>query len=788
MLQELRRLGFAALLVAAIAAPGSAQDDAREKFIVSGPAEEEVERNVPRDASEKTTPKGRKIAIVIAVSDLEREELKAERLPYVENDARRMIETLYNDGFSVWPLCEKTVPTPRKSEKKVKKIKEPTKENIEATVADVLENHVEKDDVVFVYFSGHGLEGDDDSTYLFAKDSDNRKVEETCVAVSELRRALADSPTRYCLLSLDSCSAAGTRAPSYFEEFQHFIEGGTAGVATFASCMLDEKSDGWTPFVEDPNDVADSGQERCVSIFTYWLNAGLKGFADGALGDEPDGKIASDELFAYVDDNVAFHNAEQTSHVVAKRNEKPFVMCDVAPMTYDDAMRAVAKQIVTKAKFMRRGKVEFNLEAVGVEDWERDAKAVDALTAFANGAKNNLQKQIEALMEDVEDVEVKEGDGKSENKAGGSVAVDATVERVDREIADANGETKTISEYVLVCRFDESNAKGRAGEITARILPKSVGASFENDVEPTNALAIEATQTTKPNAAPAAPSAPSVARPVDKPSTTFAAPEITIQASLDGGQTWTTRPIYRASDGANWVELNPGETYRAIAQPLNYAGNPEVVGLRLLIDGRNTLPQAEPFLYAGTRSAVAQPIASLDNARWWSLTLANGGVYDGFYSALEEGDGVFRAAGRSFQVAATPAVDEATGQNGLIDVAFYALRPVAGVRSVSDVKTEEGGETRKVFEAIAGLEIDYQLACFRLRYASAARLAELGVSSDWLAGSATVAATEPVASQSATPSANEYAGTRGADRAKETTTSKKQNDKKREKTSDGVLR
>lgn len=768
MFQKLRRFGGAALLTAAIAAPGFAQEQNREKFIIAGSS-----NKVERSGAVASTPTGRKIAIVIAVSDLEKKELAGDQLSYVENDARRMIETLFNDGFEVWPLCEADVRLPkakqgeqRKLARLQKRLKEPTKANIEATVAEALDG-VDKNDVVFVYFSGHGLLEDGDATYLVAKDADNASheaVKRTCVAVSDLRGALADSASRYCLLSLDCCHAGGTRSVASFDEFEHYIEyDGPAGVTTLASCSAEQSSDGWTPIVEDPNDVAEDG---AVSIFTYWLNAGLKGFADGAFDGEADGKIASDELFAYVDANAAFHRKDQTSYVIAKRDAKPFVLCDVKPMKYDEAMASVAKQIVTKAKFIGGNEIVLNVKTVGDEVWDGDAKAVDGLNSFAVGAQNYLQKSVDAFMEKVGDL-----GGKGTR---GSVDVDATVELVERDLVDENGEAETVREYVLTCRFDSAQAKGRADEVKAHILPKNAGETFANDVRPAESLSIA-----NPSAAP---SAPPVANPVEEPTVSFTAPEITVEATLDGGATWQKRPIYRGADGANWVELNPGETYRVVAQPSNEPGNPESVGLRLLIDGRNTLPQAELQLYAGTRSAVPQPVARLDSARWWSLRLAEGGVYDAFYRLEKDENGdYFSAAGNAFQVASTASVGASTGQNGMIDVAFYALRPTDGTRSASDVLTEEGGETFKVFEARSGMEIDYQLACFRLRYASASRLAELGVDESGLSG-ATVATAEPTASLDV------YAGTRGADKSKELKTGKKRNDDKRETTSNGVLR
>ncbi len=793
MFQNLRRLGVAALLTAIIATTAFAQESGRKKFVISGPADKVLLRH-----SEPSAPKGGcKRAIVIAVSDLE--DKTQTPLAFAENDARRMIATLYNDGFHIYPVCEKTVPTPKEEpgrKKRVEPIVEPTKENIEKTVETVL-GLLGKNDVLFVYFSGHGLNRGGDSM-LFVKDSSSEddEIETSCVSVAKLRKMIADREKEVqkvqerkveprCVLAIDACHAGTTR--SAYAELEDFIPGGAPGVATLASCSLEGESVGWTPTVVDPNDVADDGNDRDVSVFTYWLNLGMKGFADGALaeleeGREANGKIESDELYMFVHDNVRMGwDDQQTTQAISQASEGALVLCDAPTANYDAALYDVAKQIVTKAKLLRKSEVDLSVKAVGAEKYKYkgDAKAVDGLDSFTRYVNDDLQANVDGLMDEALD--------KGGFDGSGSVDVDATVELAEREIVDDKGKAKTVVEYVVTCRLDDSKAAGNAGVVKARILAKKAGDSERHDVAPENALPIG-------SAAPAAPAPAPVALPEDEyddPAPNFVLPNVTVEAKLPGSQTWTARPIYRAADGANWVELNPGETYRVVVAPSNVATNPATVGLRLLVDGRNTLPQAEPQLYAasyvGTRSAVAEPLVRLDDARWWALNLAKGCAIGAFYKTLTQNGDRFDAAGREFRVAAVDAIGASTtGQNGAIDVAFYALRdrPI-GRSAPSDVLTDEGGEVAEYFDALVGKEISHPLASFRLRYASAARLAELGVAKSKLFGSTTVAAAEPF-------NADEAIGTRSATRSKKTTTSKKRTVKRNREDEDafseGVLR
>lgn len=764
MLRELRRFGAAALLVAAFAAPCFAQSGDRGKFIISDDVQ----------SGSILAPNGRKIAIVIAVSDLSKSELQDKSLPFVENDARRMIATLYRDGFDVWPLCEESVPLPKLDpdrKRPLRKVKAPTKKNIEETVAQVLKG-LGENDVLLLYFSGHGLE-EENQTYLVAKDSSAKNVAATCVSLAEMRNMVAAREEELqkdqarveprCILAIDSChSGGGTRSAKGFDDLVHFQEiknQATAGVATFASCALNQKSYGWTPCVLDPLDVAEEGENHDVSLFTFWLNAGLKGFADGSVDGQADGKIDSKELFKYIDDNVELHrDQEQTTCVIARRDEKRFVLCDVPTMKYDEALTAVAKQIVTKAKLLNKRNVDLSVKA---GECNSAAKNVDDLVSFARYASANLQDNVDDLMREV-------GGQGGNDGAKGSVEVNATVELAEREIVDDQGNAQTVVEYVVACRFDEESfvKAGResdvgAFEVTARILPKNAGETQCREQEPADAKPIGDAAPVPPAPVTPAPVTPAPVPPA--PVADFVLPNVEIQATLDG-ENWTTRPIYRAADGANWVELNPGETYRVVVQPSNHASNPKTVGLRLLIDGRNTLPQAEMALYAGSRSAVAQPLVRLDEARWWALQLAKGGVYDAFYGALDQVSDKIRAEGKLLQVAsADPIGSEATGQNGLIHFAFYALKDRESARTASDVRTIDGGDTQNVFEAHIGQVIDYPLASFRLRYASAARLAELGVAESELVGAET-----SDAEAEAEEDYSDYVGTRGSNRSRKT--------------------
>ena len=142
------------------------------------------------------------------------------------------------------------------------------------------------DDAIIVYFSGHGFRDAAGKMYLAPIDCNPDDLLNSAIAVEWFRQKLAECKAHFKLLILDSCHAGSEKGESdgksltakdIGEPFQDL-----EGVVTLASSTAKEKSQIW--------------EEKQQSLFSYWLNQGLRGNAD----DNNDNAVDIDELYKYV--------------------------------------------------------------------------------------------------------------------------------------------------------------------------------------------------------------------------------------------------------------------------------------------------------------------------------------------------------------------------------------------------------------------------------------------------------------------------------------------------------
>lgn len=735
--------GVALAGVAADSAAGVASDDARK------------------------SARGAKFAVVIGVSHCEDE--SATSLPFVENDVALLVETLAARGFVVYPFCEESVKLDL-TNSKIMKPQPPTKANVERAFTDgkkgILKNVFQrKDATLLVYFSGHGLITSEKSerTRLFMRDSRSDDPFGSTLRAQTLRELISETPCRRRLLLIDACHAAGTRTTegaSYADVFKNsFLEGGVAGVPTFASCSVKNVSGVLLPYVED---YGASQQKRCVSVFTYWVDEALKGRADGVVDGKADGVVGSDELFEYVDRNLRWMRAcrrhWQTPAIVAAKDEKPFGMCQVPSRGYLETIDDLAEQIVTKAKILGKKEIyveEFD-ETFASEELRSDSDEVAALHSFAVGASEQLRASVRKKWKALEE-------GTTTSPEG-----DATDERfVVNAVVDASLNEDDEVVYTTSCgaRNLDASAARLFANARAGIKAKDAPEKFFRSV------ATKGVQTLKESGLPGA---KTEAR---KPSES-GLPEVKIEARKPTESVWQEREI-REIAGALWVELNPGETYRVVFEPSSGGGgsaSASRVCARLLIDGRNSLPQREPSVTppcvagwelelpafdarktkrdekllwknaededaavaavapsSGTDAfggvdaprCVVAPVVPLDQARYWLLETDRRYEICGFYEESLQTCNEFLVAKRKERAEAVET--DRKDERGLIVAAFYESVEV-GVRaseSVGDVETVLGAKANRPASTVKGVKNGALLGFTRLRYASAEYLAGL---------------------------------------------------------------
>ncbi len=167
------------------------------------------------------------------------------------------------------------------------------KSDIEKYIEQWLPNRVEKDDAVFIYFSGHGAPntktGD---AYLVPYDGDPAFVETTGYPLKRLYEQLAKLPAKEIVVVLDSCfSGAGGRSviakgmrPMILSVENPILASGNTAVLTASS----------------GSQVSSTYDGKGHGLMTYFFLKGLQG--DGDV--DKDGMINLLEIFEYMKPQV----------------------------------------------------------------------------------------------------------------------------------------------------------------------------------------------------------------------------------------------------------------------------------------------------------------------------------------------------------------------------------------------------------------------------------------------------------------------------------------------------
>jgi hypothetical protein len=232
-------------------------------------------------------------AVVIGVGRYERSEITP--LQYTVADAEAVYESLVSRGSF---RKENVLLMTDKTEKK------PTLRNVKWALGTFLARSAKKDDLVVIYFSGHGapevdprgIESDGLAKYLVPIDADPGDLYSTALPMEELQTIFERIEARRVVVLLDSCYS------------------GAAGGRTFASrrtkntrvddLFLDRltRSSGRVIITAArAAEVSIELPELGHGIFTHYLLQGFKGSADL----DRDGIVALQELYQYLEQQVS---------------------------------------------------------------------------------------------------------------------------------------------------------------------------------------------------------------------------------------------------------------------------------------------------------------------------------------------------------------------------------------------------------------------------------------------------------------------------------------------------
>src|SRR5688572_14141015 len=229
----------------------------------------------------------RKLALVIGNSQYQ--DACLAKLTAPEVDVRELVDTLQSPNIGsfdeVVPLLNEDCATVRRA------------------IARFFEARG-RDDLLLMYFSGHGVRDDHGHLYLAVRDTERDLLSGTAIEASFVTARMDRSLSKRLVLILDCCHSG---AFGYGAKGVHGASVGTATAfeGTGRGRVVLTATDS-TQYAWEGDQV--SG-ETDNSLFTHHLIEGLK---SGAADRDEDGLITIDELYEYIHDQVLNDTTKQT--------------------------------------------------------------------------------------------------------------------------------------------------------------------------------------------------------------------------------------------------------------------------------------------------------------------------------------------------------------------------------------------------------------------------------------------------------------------------------------------
>ena len=217
-------------------------------------------------------------AVVVGINDYA--DAAIPDLKYAESDAKAVYDTLIDAKIGRFPkdnvtlLLGKNV-TPGKIKAALYKLR-----------------GVGKDDLVVIFYSGHGAKEGDEAFWV-TQDADRKALPATSLTNSEIRKYFQKIPSQRMVVLLDCCYAASTVKKSLADPKKLFGEFEGKGRVTIAGSADNQEA------LEYP--------DKKAGVFTHYLVGGLRGAADV----NTDGVVTFEEMWGYLGDNVRKASVKQ---------------------------------------------------------------------------------------------------------------------------------------------------------------------------------------------------------------------------------------------------------------------------------------------------------------------------------------------------------------------------------------------------------------------------------------------------------------------------------------------
>lgn len=238
-----------------------------------------------------------------------------------------------------------------------------------------------RDDLLVLYFSGHGVLDDRGDLYLAVKDTDTKFLRATAISSAFIREEMDNSRAQSQVLILDCCHSGA---------FARGVKG-NPGLTVGTSLAFESKGSGRVIITaSDSTQYAWEGDqiigEAENSLFTHFLVQGLK---TGQADLDHDGRITADELYDYVYDQVVEQTPKQTPGKWAFKERGEIVLArnpglgDEIPLITPSEPDAVVQIEAAEQDEEQKARLEAiyrrGLSAYWVRDWEKAVQSFQAI-------------------------------------------------------------------------------------------------------------------------------------------------------------------------------------------------------------------------------------------------------------------------------------------------------------------------------------------------------------------------------------------------------------------------
>jgi hypothetical protein len=319
------------------------------------------------------------------------------------------------------------------------------------------------DDLLVVFFSGHGVRDEFGSLFLAVRNTIRSRLRSTAIRSDYIREAMDQSRSKRQVVILDCCNSGA------FPQGTKAEVGGPMGLASalqgYGRFVL-TASDA-TQFAWEGDKVIGETQN---SLFTHFLVKGLKSEAD----NDGDGRITVDELYDYAYDQISRVTPKQTPTKSAVRVEGEIVLRqftrleDIKPVALPDDL---VSEIEDLRPYVREAAVQKLEKIIKGKNIGMSRSAREALETIAvdDNTTRRVAQMATQLLESIRQTEQKaEEERKGREEAERVVILKSEEQRLTAEKAEAERKAKEESESLVAEQRMQEQGKARDAETFAR--------------------------------------------------------------------------------------------------------------------------------------------------------------------------------------------------------------------------------------------------------------------------------------------------------------------------------